>query len=300
MNIIIPDTNKGFWDRPDEGYTYIYAYYYDNTCLYVGQTVQAIGKRYNQHLSDWSGCRYANCVYFFQIMSSYAYGAECMIGSSSNGLCQQALPSWKNAEDIPDDIQRRLRYISNKTYDMACHPTHSCSFINKVDLSGYIEDMDDNYMDILVQTWKCKDIIYKHMPLKSGDIVNISPIRFGDIVDGVITFRNHNDHPIMFIYADNSAQIGFLKDVTANFPIYIVYPEEKYQMHEKIYNSIFQNTYAGLILKTENKDKNELIYNFGKYHCKHEEDLKVKDLLQFKHYSKCRLVCNNYNYLQIA
>ena len=71
MNFFI-ENESDFSKRPENGYTYIYIYSIGNLYLYVGQTIQSIEGRFNNHLSDHSGAHYADTISYLQVASEYA------------------------------------------------------------------------------------------------------------------------------------------------------------------------------------------------------------------------------------
>lgn len=300
MQIILSENNKGFYERPEEGYTYIYAYYYDSTPLYVGQTIQAVGKRYGQHMSDWSGCRYANRVFYFQIPSEYANDAELFVSKELDGICQRALPAYKN---IPNNLSKELHNASSRIWAIANNRARYSSWLRELDLSDTKDSVDPTYMRDLIDSLMYEQVIRTHMPLKSGDHINIHQIRAFEQANGTLAIRNNKDHPILFIQVEDIKTLGYLLHISSNYPIYAIVDKEKYNKHQERYNRLFSRHDVGLLTVDKYYNKSTLVFRYGSYKNHRKQDIiwKVKDLRRIMDKQmRYRLIYDNYCDIKIA
>ena len=208
-------------------------------------------------MSDWSGCRYANRVFYFQIPFEYAHDAELYIGNELDGICQRALPAW---QDIPNDLYGELNKASKRIDDIANGRAHYSKWLQDVDLSENSVAEDASYMQELIDTLLYKDIISQHMPLKGGDYINVYPIMAFKQAKGILAIKNNKEHPILFIHVEDMSSLGYLLHISSNYPVYAIVDKEKYNKHQERYNRLFSRHDVGLLTVDKYYNKSTLVF----------------------------------------
>ncbi len=258
MNDLFIQTPTKIDERPMNGYTYIYIYSFDSLYLYVGQTIQSIDGRFNNHLSDNSGARYANIITYFQIKSKYANYAEGYLGYRLNGICQGNLPNPEHHKDsVPKEIRKELQLIGNKLSGFKKKDDYLK--VGKAPLFYHKKETfcDGNILQLFNLLIKeDNQFIWKHFipSMKYTGFKGIGLFELSYDGNPFYTIMNNKDYrPISFVEIITVDDLKRFKNLKSNFPVYGIISVQFFKKYEDIISRIIEQSSIGFLIKDWNK-----------------------------------------------